>query len=363
MKSYKIVAFALAALALSSCAPKAHVKGTIDAPEGSRLVVSRLEVGSLSVLDTLAVKADGSFSYTLPVAKGQPEFVYLSYGPVKVASLLLEAGETAVVKADTLGHYSVEGSEGSARMQQLDERFAGIVKVFATETDPAAITKAYVDYYRASVRYIISNPFSLTSIPVLYEQINNLPVFSQATDAIHFRAVADSLAKVYPESRYVKALAKEADRRQMQLNVSTRLQNAGSVGYPDLNMPDVKGVKTALSSLDAKVVLIHFWDASDPAQKMMNIETILPVYNEYHSRGFEVYSVCLSTDKKQWADAVSAQNLPWVNVNDGLGANSPSVVLYNVSGLPLAYVIASGEIVSEPVKDAAGLRKLLARLL
>jgi hypothetical protein len=110
------------------------------------------------------------------------------------------------------------------------------------------------------------------------------------------------------------------------------------------------------------VVLVHFWDATDTAQKMMNLETILPVYEEFSSRGFEVYSVCLS-DKKVWADAVRAQELPWVNVNDGLGAASPVVQMYNLQTLPTAFVIAKGELLQEKVTDAAGLRRLLAKLL
>jgi len=362
MKNCKILVLALAVLALASCAEKARVKGTLEGAPDKQLVVARLGSGVVEPMDTLKTKADGSFSCKLPVAKGQPEFIYLYYGDRKIVSLLLETGETAVVTADTLGKYTVTGSEGSAKLREVDEAFNAFTAKMAVTEDPHELGKLYVDHYRECVRYVLANPYSLTIIPVLYEQVNNLPIFGQNTDALHFRAAADSLATVYPESRYVKALAKEAERRENLLSLSTSIETAGEIGYLDLQLPDIKGEKVAISDLDAKVILVHFWDATDAAQKMMNIETILPVYEEFRSRGLEVYSVCLS-DKKIWADAVRAQELPWVNVNDGLGAASPAVPLYNVQTLPIAYVIADGELVQEKITDVAGLRRLLGRLL
>ena len=55
--------------------------------------------------------------------------------------------------------------------------------------------------------------------------------------------------------------------------------------------------------------------------------------------------------------------MPWINVNDGLGSASPAIRLYNVSAVPTSYLIADGEIVSSAIKDAAGLRRQLDKLL
>ena len=58
----------------------------------------------------------------------------------------------------------------------------------------------YVKYYRECVKYVMANAKSLTVIPVLYQNFGeNLPVFGQATDAIHFRNIADSLEMKWPE--------------------------------------------------------------------------------------------------------------------------------------------------------------------
>ena len=73
--------------------------------------------------------------------------------------------------------------------------------------------------------------------------------------------------------------------------------------------------------------------------------------------------MCISADKALWASVVKSQDLPWINVNDGLGSASPAIRLYNVSAVPTSYLIADGEIVSSAIKDAAGLRRQLDKLL
>lgn len=365
MKSYKILAAAVAAAALVSCTQEANVSGKIDGAGDSRIVVRQLDVNVYNVLDTIRTKADGSFSYSVPVSKGQPEFVYLFRGDTRIAALLLERGEHAVVKADTLGNYSIEGSEGSAKLAEVDKAYSDFIKsLIAANGDGPEMAKAYLDHYRASVRYVMSNPFSMTTIPVLYETIGEgTSVFNQPTDALFFKAAADSLKTIYPESRYVKALDKEAARRMKILEIDGMISTAEERGYPDITLPDINGERRSLSSVGEKVVLVHFWDASDAAQKMLNIETLLPVWKDYHDRGFEIYAVCVSPDKAVWGSVVGSQKLPWINLNDGLGAASPAVVTYGVTSLPNSLLIIDGQLSTEPVKGEAGLRKVLDREL
>ena len=365
MRNYKIFAAAAAAFALASCAQKADISGKIEGASDSQIVVKQLDVNVYTVLDTIRTKADGTFRYTVPVKKGQPEFIYLFRGDTRIAALLLESGENASVSADTLGNYSVKGSEGSVKLAEVDKAYADFIKsMLAASGNGPEMAKAYLDHYRASVKYVMSNPYSMTTIPVLYENIGEgTSVFNQPTDALFFRAAADSLKTVYPDSRYVKALDKEASRRMRILELDGMIRTAEQRGYPDITLPDIKGEKRALSSVDAKVVMLHFWDASDAAQKMLNIDTLLPVWKEYHDRGFEIYAVCVSPDKAAWGSIVNSQKLPWINLNDGLGTASPAVVTYGVTSLPNSLLIINGELSTEPVKGAAGLRKVLDREL
>jgi peroxiredoxin len=190
-----------------------------------------------------------------------------------------------------------------------------------------------------------------------------LPVFGQGTDAIHFRSVADSLETVYPESKYVKALRTEAEKRMTYLELQTRLESAQEIAYPEIELPDIKGQKLKLTDVDSKVVMLQFWSAAEADQKMFNLDVLKPIYEEFHSKGFEIYQVALDIDKGMWAQVVKQQQLPWISVCDSRGAASPYVSAYNLPVVPATFIIADGELVDGSVVDEKSLRKLLKKLL
>jgi hypothetical protein len=360
----KILALALSVLTLAACGDKAHIRGTLEGAPNRKLVVKQLDVNVYRDLDTIKTGANGAFRYDVAVAPGQPEFIYLFYGNTRVAGLLLEKGETVTVQADTLGRYTVSGSEGSSELAKVEKAQADfLADLAAHESEPTAMTKIYVQHYRNNVKYVLEHPYSLTTVPVLFEKLGDDSIFSQNTDAILFRQAADSLLSVYPDSRYVKALSREADRRGRIMELNNQLQQAGEAPFPDIVLPDIKGERQALSKVNAKVVLVHFWDAADAAQKMLGIDSLLPLYRDFHARGFEIYSVCVTPDKPAWASVVLAQKLPWINVNDGLGGASPAVITYGVTEVPNSFLIVNGELSSKPISGVDALRKELARLL
>ena len=373
----KIIASAAIAAAAVSCSNVAQIEGNIEQAASSKVVAKFLNANKLEVLDTIAVDASGKFSYSLEVEQGKPQFVYLFHGDKKVASLLLSEGEKVNVKADTLGNYTVAGSGESEKLAQVERDYAAVstrLTALASQLEGAdqaraaqinkEITKEYISYYRDRVAYVMKNSKSLTVVPVFYQVLGEgLPVFGQLTDGIHFSNICDSLETVYPESKYVKALRKEADARMSQLDLNARLGAADQIGFPDIVLPDVKGEKVKLSEVDAKVILVQFWTATEASQKMFNQELLKPLYNDYHKKGFEIFQVALDVDKGTWANVVKEQNTPWINVCDGLGSSSPYVLLYNIGALPSTFIIADGELVNGEVVDEKSLRKLLDKKL
>ncbi len=367
---------AVAAL-IAACTPGAKVNGVVETAPSSEVIVKLLDINRYEILDTVATDAAGKFSYKVEIEKGQPEFIYLFYKDTKIASLLLESGDKVDVKADTLGNFEVTGSEESLKLAQIEKDYAaalGRMNAIAVEMEGAegeefaslrkSLGKEYTDYYRNCVKYVILNSKSLTTVPVLYQNFGaDLPVFGQSTDAIHFVNTADSLETVYPDSRYVKTLRKEADRRFGYLKLETRIRNAEEVGFPEVELPDINAKKVKLSEVDAKVIMLYFWNPSDAAQKMFNLDVLKGVYEDYHKKGFEIYQAALDPDKAEWAQIVKQQNLPWINVCDGLGADSPYVVTYNLAALPATYIIADGALVDGQAVDEKSLRKLLDKLL
>ena len=360
----------------ASCSNGARIEGVVADAPSSEVIVRLLDVNRFVTLDTVKTDGAGVFRYNVDVEKGDPEFIYLFHGDKKIASLLLQDGDKVKVTADTLGNYSVTGSAETDKLISVERdeaEFAARMLAATARLDDLApnseeaaqarrdLAKQFISYYRNRITYLMKNPYSLTVIPVLYQRIGeNLDLFGQPTDAIHFRSACDSLKTVYPDSKYVKALEEETAKRLQYMELNVRLRDARTMSYPDLDLPDINGKKVKLSSLDSKVVLVYFWTASSAGQKMMNLDFLKPVYDTYHEKGLEIYAVSLDTDKAVWASAVRNQKLGWVNVCDGLGTASSSVVLFNVQSVPYLYVIKDGELVSDAaISDEASLRRYL----
>jgi peroxiredoxin len=368
---------AAAAVLAAACSNGAKVEMSLQDAPSSDVVVKLLNINRYEILDTVKTDASGKFVYKVEVEKGQPEFVYLFHNDVKVASLLLEAGDKVSVNADTLGNFTVTGSEESVKLAQVEKDFAAAYSSLEAISEKLAnasgaeaeelkkqLGKTYVDYYRNCVRYVVTNSRSLTVVPVFFQSFSpQLPVFSQSTDALHFSNVADTLETVYPESKYVKALRNEADIRRGYMELDAKISAANVIGYPEIELPDVNAKKIKLSEVDAKVVMIYFWNPSDVSQKMFNLDMLKKLYDDYHKRGFEIYQVALDPDKAYWAKVIKEQNLPWINVCDGLAAQSPYVYQYNLMSLPAVYIISVDTLVDGQVVDEKSLRKLLNDLL
>lgn len=382
MSNYsRFILAGVSALLLASCGGPdersvANIDGVLVSAPSSEVVLQRLNLNELVLLDTLKTDEEGRFTYEVEVAEGQPEFFYIYSGGRKVASLLLEAGDNVSFTVDSLGVSEMEGSDESVRLMALESEHAAVLAAFAdyeARLDDASgneqkeiisqLGKAYQQYYRTSVRYVIENSRSMTAVQVLYRKVGDLPVFAQSTDAIIFSQVADSLETVYPDSKYVKSLRAEAQRRYNEMELQERLKDAEEVGYFDMSLPGLDGQKKTLSEVASKVTMIYFWSASDAAQNAFNVSTLKPLYEDYHSKGFEIYQVSLDTDKTKWATTVMGQNLPWVSVCDVRGLASPYVANYNLPSIPTAFLIADGELVDGDLVDEAALRKLLDKLL
>ena len=361
MKSFKLLL--AAALLAAACTPKARIDLTVAGAPGREVEVRLLDVNVWKVLDTVKTGTDGSVRYSVEVKEGRPEFVYLFSDGVKLASLLLHEGDRVHVQADTLGNYTVEGSDDSALLQQTERAFSDFASEMARLDAEGGRSREmageFVRHYRENVAFIMGHPRSLVCIPVLYESLNEYtPVFGQPTDALLFRNALDSLKAVYPESAYVKALEKETLRREEAMSLQRQIANAREIAYPELALPGMDGKDAVLSEVDAKAVILYFWSPAVVEQKMFNQDILKPLYEKYSSRGLEIYAVAVAVEKTVWAAVVNSQKLPWINVYDRTGS---SLAAYNLADIPASFLLSEGNL--RTISGEASLRRELDRLL
>ena len=362
-----------------SCAktPTAMLSGTAEGLTDTCLVLQRLDLNSLVPVDTLKVSSEGAFSTRVTLPGDTPTFYYLFDGDRQVAALVLLPGDKVTLRANAYD-YEVEGSEESSLLKQVDEAFYAAKVDLEHDSDllEAAPTpeiyrqiaenmsRRYIDYKRSAVAQIMNNPKSITSAIIPFQRFGEqLPVFNEHTDVILFKQLYDSLQTVYPKSRYVVALGDEISRRESAFDLNQKIDRMKSIGYPELNMPDIAGKDRILSDLEGNVIILFFWSAANADQKMYN-QHLKDLYAKYHSSGLEIYQVSLDADKALWASTVKAQELPWINVNDGMGAASQARISYNVNSLPTLFVInRDGDIEARDVFGEKELEDLVKKCL
>lgn len=361
MSRSRTVLAALAAISLLGCSRnKAVLDISLPGMAGEKLVLTQLDVSRNAVIDTIVCGQDGKARYKAEVPQDGPDFFYLGGPSGKIASLVLSAGDKVKVSEDGRGGVTTSGSDECALMMKADSMYAAASSSFEALSDRLVanagdVAKAdgfrremgqlFVSYYRQAVYFVMSHPSSLASVSVLFQKFgDNLQVFSSDTDVAHFRMVRDSLSARYPRSKYLGPLDNEIRSRENALTVRMMVDGAEQVGFPDLVLSDVSSEKVQLSSLKDKVILVHFWSASDNAQKMYNLDVLKPVYDKYRGRGLQIYQVSMDADKSLWARTVANQELGWINVND---YTSSSASYYQVTQLPMTFIIAEGSIVEK----------------
>ena len=376
MKRILIVFAALGLLAACSKGPTAQISVTVERAKDSSVVLQKLNYNRLVPVDTIKTDANGRFNYKVKLTGNDPYFYYVYLGGNPVASMILRPSDQVTVTVPASGPFTVTGSEESTLFQEVNTAFAeaaadmaAISESVTDETGEAEVreanarlSKRYIDYKRQAIKHVITHPKSITSAVVLFQKFSDdLPVFGQQTDAVIFKNTLDSLTLVYPKSEYVLALRDAVDARQRNLEFSTRFSDVDVISFPDLVLPDLDGNTQMLSDQKGKVLILSFWSVGQNEHKMFNVD-LMDLYQKYHDRGLEIYQVSLDVDKPSWAATVRSQGLPWINVNDGLGVQSPSVVAYNVAKIPSMFVFdRSGDIVGTDIFDKDALEALVRK--
>lgn len=363
------IALLLSLLLVVSCSTNSHkakVEGKIDGLTNSEIVVKILNINVQNVLDTITVDQNGEFRYIVKLNSSSPEFYYLYHKDRKIASLILLPGEKVKLQTDTLGvNPVVEGSTESSLLISLEKRISQSQAKFdslrvkmqeaLSANDAPKVTElnyalgsVYVKQKQEAIKYIYTNPGSITNMILLYHRFSaEVPLFADLRDVLLFRRVYDSLQVIYPGSLYVSRLMDEITVRERSEIINSKILDASQRGFPEISLPDTKANIQLLSDLSGKVIVLSFWSVTDANQRMQTRE-YFDLYEKYSSRGLEIYQVSADTDKTAWARAVAEQQIPWISVCDGLGANSSAITTYNIQNLPANFVIdRSGSIVAK----------------
>lgn len=362
---YRHARFTLPFLVLLACGDtgKFHIDGEIEHGTGRTIYLDKLEITGPSVLDSAKIGPNERFSFSGRIS--EPSFYRLRLEDNNFITLLTESGEKVNVKAEASNlpeTYQVSGSESSVMLKKLNDRLAStqsqmaplIREIIALEEGQASneeetrINKELEEIINAqrnfSIAFILENIESLAAITALYQQLDDENyVLGRTRDIQFLKIVAESLDKIYPQSPHVRALVNDAanqERGYELFKLSVMAEQSGNVvtTYPDIAMPGKDGDTIRLQSLPQKYVLVLFGSSRDQSSIALSHE-LIPVYNAYHRKGFQIYHVSIEQDRQEWLNSIRFSELPWIHVAEFGEANFKAAQTYNVQQLPANYLI------------------------
>ena len=354
------------------------LSGQLAGIENGTVILGKLQPGGYAAFDTAQVDASGDFAFGRDALAGQPLDVYQ-----------VTAGERQFyIIADSLSSISVDGTIAPGKGLAADltvtgdawtEAFVDFVKetnavndsmivwktraidttlpldernAARTEFDAGKDTKK--DIARRTIRDHKKDPVGLLAIEYL----------DLSADRVLAKQVLDSTSTLMGHtmahrnlSNRISKLSKPRTQRRRNDLIQT-----GMV-MPNITLSDPDGRERSLSNLRGKVVLVDFWASWCGPCRREN-PNVVRAWNEYHDRGFEVFSVSLDRDVAKWKRAIEQDGLVWDDhISDLKGWGSVVTELYGISSIPHAILIDQDGIVVATHLRGSQLERELDQLL
>ncbi len=140
-----------------------------------------------------------------------------------------------------------------------------------------------------------------------------------------------------------------------QEEAATKIQDSLAVGtpFPDFAEKDLDGKPLAVANDKGKVVLIDFW-ATWCGPCVQELPNVLKVYQEDHSKGFEIIGVSLDSDKEKLTSFIKEKNVPWPQYFDGQDGENKLAVKYGIVTIPSTYLLGrDGKILNKNLRGEA----------
>lgn len=182
-----------------------------------------------------------------------------------------------------------------------------------------------------------------------------LDMFPREQNAALHEEVITALHGVVPDHLIVK-------ERWNYMNSPASKTGIGAIA-PELEFPNPEGKMLKLSDLRGKVVILDFW-ASWCGPCRRESPNVRRIYQTYHDKGLEVFSVSLDSDGNAWRKAIVDDQLVWPNhVSDLKKWQSAAAAIYGVRSIPAIFVLdRDGRIVAKDVRGQE-LERVVKQLL
>jgi len=344
--------------------------------EGTPIMLRSFKNGSLIKVAQCESGVDGTFSLTpeKPLRQGYHQLMIDKRWPIVIITDSTEAPIVSASVPDRQGYITNSTITGSASSELLATYYKVLIpkqdsliqlqnsiknlnnqeKKVATQT----LNRLIIELDNLSLEFIKSNPES----PATLAALENL---SPEKHGVAYKSVLKTLSKTYSDSHYFAMLKtkyeKSISKRKIPNQPPPKKKKSGknstySAGdeAPDIVMNNANGETIRLSDLRGEVVLIDFWASWCGPCRREN-PNLVRAYEKFHSKGFEVFSVSLDSNKDKWIKAIKKDGLVWdTHVCDLQGWKNEASRAYGISSIPHAILVGKdGVIIRTHIRGAA----------
>ncbi|MBL7933812.1 MAG: AhpC/TSA family protein [Bacteroidia bacterium] len=340
------------------------VSGSISKFEGNKLYIHHKSGDNIHSDSTKVAK--GLFDFNIKAQ--EPDLFWISLtsdsNPQLPTNYFFFADATpmnAKLNADSMSYSTIEGGQTQrdyVEYRMIINNLIAIQQKMQTDFNQAVQTNNMemqnairTEYQNLNTRYInelkvfIKNhPKSAVSTYILANELVN--------PAIPMDEVIEALGYVD------KSLSDNSNYKAANQRVES--MKGTMVGYTATNFSQntPEGKKVSLSDFRGKYVLIDFWASWCRPCRMEN-PNVVAAYNRYKDKGFTVLGVSMDSNRDPWVAAIKQDNLTWTHVSDLKGWGNEVGKLYNVTGIPVNYLIdKEGKIVAKDLRGEALEQKL-----
>ncbi|MDQ7917792.1 TlpA disulfide reductase family protein [Mesonia sp. MT50] len=359
----------LSVQAVTSQTKKNQLHAQIEnVPDGTLVYFSILVNENEKIsLDSTQVK-NGKFQIELPAVDHQV-FSLLSIAGVRgdVSFINENKSLTAKIYPDSIYSSVMQGSDANELLTDykayMKERNAELIRMsrqFSTEEleDPnireelesqqMAIARAIVAHNKELIK---THPNALPSL-FIFSDLIDLPTIT-FTEMFQLYGKFSTLLKETPMGK--KLGEKYGESTGISIGDIAFNFSAKTPEGEELSLQDVM-------NKDGKYTLIEFW-ASWCSYCRAEMPNVVEVYKKYHEKGLNILSVSLDKEKSEWMDAIKKFGMNWDHVSILNGWDDPAVRLYQVSSIPMNYLLDEDGKVIEVKLKGADLEKKMQELL
>ena len=299
------------------------------------VLTSEYESGSMRVADFIVEPADVHITIPRATDEGDDVIRISSRGPENTMAMRYIAFRDSLFKAYEPLLRSLAAPPSAAADTSREERqeAPSVKQKYEQINDEMGLKKA--EWIASHVCF-----YSLSRI------MNDLSSFAPPRTRERLTEVYyEKFARFMPSHPYHKSI----------LHVAAALQLKPGRKYIDYLVPDERGRDVMLSSLyQGKLIYINLW-ASWCGSCRRHAKSLIPLYNKYKDRGFQIISFARESRKGAMEEAEEREGYPWksqVELNDrhqiwlrnGLGNAGGGGYLIDNNGTILAVYPSAGEL-------------------